>query len=67
MDLNNTSKYTGSATDRYLKVAAIALPECQDEPLEDQLSDLRELGVDDGDEGGVNMSEDRRSRLSLQH
>lgn len=53
-------------TDRYLEVAAVALPECQDEPLEDQLADLRELGVDDGDEGGVDVSEDGRRRLGLE-
>lgn len=59
--------HSSTATDRYLEVTTIALPEVQDEALEDQLSDLRKLGVDDGDDGGVNMSEDRRRSLSLQH
>lgn len=39
-------------------VATVTLPEHQDEPLEDQLSNLRELGVDDGDKGSINVSED---------
>lgn len=59
-------KCSDTPTDRYLEVASVALPEREDEPLEDQLPDLRELGVDDGDEGGVNVSEDGRCCLSLQ-
>lgn len=43
---------------RYLEVAAVAPPERQDESLEDQFSNLRELGVEDGDKGSVNMSKD---------
>lgn len=53
--MNSKSEHKTAA---YLEVASVALPERQDEPLEDQLPDLRELGVDDGDEGGVNVSED---------
>lgn len=52
---------------RYLEVTAVALPEGQDEAFEDQLSNLRELGVDDGNDSGINMSEDRRCSLSLKH
>lgn len=59
-------KCSDTLTGRYLEVASVALPERQDEPLEDQLPDLRELGVDDGCEGGVNVSEDGRCCLSLQ-
>lgn len=59
-------KCGNTPTDKYLEVASVALPERQDESLEDQLPDLRELGVDDGDEGGVNVSEDGRRCLSLQ-
>lgn len=51
----------------HLEVAAVALSERQDEPLEDQLPNLRELGVDDGDEGGVDVGEDGRRRLGLQN
>lgn len=54
-------------TDRYLQVASVAPPEVQDQAFEDQLSNLGELGIDDGDNGGVNVSEDGRGRLSLQH
>ena len=60
-------RHIGRHTDRYLEVAAVAFPEGQDEAFEDQLSNLRELGVNDGDDSGIHMSEDRRRSLSLQH
>lgn len=52
---------------RYLEVSAVALPECEDETLEDQLSNLREFGIDDGNNSCINVSEDGRRCLSLQH
>lgn len=65
--IHNQQLQTDIQTDRYLEVAAVTLPEGQDKAFEDQLSNLGELGVDDGDDGGVNMSKGRRRRLSLQH
>ena len=53
--------------DGYLEIAAVAPPKGQDEAFEDQLSNLRELRVDDGDDSSVDVSEDGRSCLSLQH
>ncbi|TNN42954.1 hypothetical protein EYF80_046844 [Liparis tanakae] len=62
---SSSSRYR--QTDGYLEVAAVAPPEGQDEAFEDQLSDLWELGVDDGDDGRVDVSEGGRRRLGLQH
>lgn len=53
--------------DRYLEVTTVAPPESEDQAFEDKLSDLRELGVDDGHHGGVDVGEDGRRRLGLQH
>lgn len=65
------SKQSGSCwyseTDRYLEVAAVAPPEGQDETPKDQFSNLWELGVDNGDDSGINVSEDGRRCLSLEH
>lgn len=51
----------------YLEVSAIALPERKDKTLEDELSNLREFRVDDGNNSCINMSKDGRRCLSLQH
>lgn len=51
----------------YLEVSAVALPERKDKTLEDELSNLREFRVDDGNNSCINMSKDGRRCLSLQH
>lgn len=51
----------------HLEVAAVAPPEAKNETFEDQFSNLRELGVDDGHDSSVDMSEDGRRCLSLKH
>lgn len=51
----------------YLVVPPVAFTEIKDEPLQDELSYLREFGVDDGHHGGVDVGEDGRRALSLEH
>lgn len=53
--------------DVYFVVSPEAFAEVEDEPLEDELSDLREFGVDDGNHGGVDVGKGGRSALSLEH
>lgn len=53
--------------DVYFVVSSEAFAEVEDEPLEDELSDLREFGVDDSHHGGVDVGKDGRSALSLEH
>lgn len=53
--------------DVYFVVSSVAFAEVEDEPLEDELSDLWEFGVDDGHHSGVDVGKDRRGSLSLKH
>lgn len=53
--------------DIYFVVSPVAFAEVEDESLEDELSGLRELGVDDGHHGGVHVGKDGRGTLSLEH
>ena len=51
----------------YLVIPAKALLELQYESLGQQLPSLRELGVDDGHQCGVDVGEGRGGRLGLDH
>lgn len=62
-----TTSIQPATRDIYLVVSSVAFAEVEDEPLKDELSDLRELGIDDGHYGGIDMGKDRRGALSLKH
>lgn len=49
----------------YFIVPPVTFPEIENEPLEDELPDLRKLGVDDGHHGSVHMGKDGRGGLGL--
>lgn len=53
--------------DIYFVVSSVAFAKVEDEPLEDELSDLREFGVDDGHHGGIDVGKDGGGALSLKH
>lgn len=61
-----TLKHTSQRV-AYFVVSSVAFAEVEDEPLEDELSDLGELGVDDSHHGGVDVGENGRGALSLEH
>lgn len=50
----------------HLVVPPVALAEVKDESLEDELSYLRELGVDDGYHSSIDVGEGGRGTLGLQ-
>ena len=49
----------------YLIIPPVSFSELRDEPLSDELSRLRKLGVDDGNQGSVDVGKDGRGSLSL--
>lgn len=51
----------------HLIIPAVAFPEVQDEPLQNELANLRELGVDDGHNSRVDVGEDGGGTLGLEN
>ena len=50
---------------KYLVISPVPLPELCDEPFSNELSSLRELCVDNGNESGIDVGEDGGGRLCL--
>lgn len=65
--IDEMSHKLGGCEALLLVVSPVALTEVEDEPLQDEFSDLRELGVDDGDNSSVDVCEDRRGALCLKN
>jgi len=51
-DLDVSSAFICQASIAYLVITLVSTSKLTDEPNQDQLSDLRQLGVDNSDEGG---------------
>jgi hypothetical protein len=63
-DLDVSSDRKSPSSTAYLIITLVGTSELTDEPDQDQLSNLRQLGVDNGDKGGEYRCKGQRRSLS---